>query len=289
MTAGPASMSGAGTEGRLALVAGSGDYPLKVAQAARAQGRELYVVALSGAADIGDFAGFEGREYRLGQLGAFMDEVKRRRISDIVMIGALPRPSFGALAPELSTLKYLPHFARAFKGGDDHLLRGVVSFFEGQGLVVRGAAEIAPEIVAGSGPMGRTIPTAPAMEAAERGFSLLDALSPFDIGQAAVIADHRVVAVEAAEGTDAMLERVAAMVKSGRLRIGKGDGVLVKAPKRNQDLRVDMPAVGVDTVTRAVEAGLSGIAVRTGAVLVGDRATLAARADAAGLFVVGVP
>lgn len=287
--AGPASMSGAGTEGPLALVAGSGDYPLKVAQAARAQGRELYVVALSGAADIGDFAGFEGREYRLGQLGAFMDEVKRRRISDIVMIGALPRPSFGALAPELSTLKYLPHFARAFKGGDDHLLRGVVSFFEGQGLVVRGAAEIAPEIVAGSGPMGRTMPTAPAMEAAERGFSLLDALSPFDIGQAAVIADHRVVAVEAAEGTDAMLERVAAMVKSGRLRIGKGDGVLVKAPKRNQDLRVDMPAVGVDTVTRAVEAGLSGIAVRTGAVLVGDRATLAARADAAGLFVVGVP
>jgi DUF1009 family protein len=282
-------MSGAGTEGRLALVAGSGDYPLKVAHAARAQGRELYVVALSGAADIGDFAGFEGREYRLGQLGAFMDEVKRRRISDIVMIGALPRPSFGALAPELSTLKYLPHFARAFKGGDDHLLRGVVSFFEGQGLVVRGAAEIAPEIVASSGPMGRTMPTAPAMEAAERGFALLDALSPFDIGQAAVIADHRVVAVEAAEGTDAMLERVAAMVKSGRLRIGKGDGVLVKAPKRNQDLRVDMPAVGVDTVTRAVEAGLSGIAVRTGAVLVGDRATLAARADAAGLFVVGVP
>ncbi|MEN5081502.1 UDP-2,3-diacylglucosamine diphosphatase LpxI [Bosea sp. TWI1241] len=282
-------MSGAGTEGRLALVAGSGDYPLKVAQAARAQGRELYVVALSGAADIGDFAGFEGREYRLGQLGAFMDEVKRRRISDIVMIGALPRPSFGALAPELSTLKYLPHFARAFKGGDDHLLRGVVSFFEGQGLVVRGAAEIAPEIVAGSGPMGRTMPTAPAMEAAERGFALLDAISPFDIGQAAVIADHRVVAVEAAEGTDAMLERVAAMVKSGRLRIGKGDGVLVKAPKRNQDLRVDMPAVGVDTVVRAVEAGLSGIAVRTGAVLVGDRATLAARADAAGLFVVGVP
>lgn len=157
--------------------------------------------------------GYEAGEYRLGQLGRFLDEIKRRRIDEIVMVGALPRPSFGSLAPELSTLKYLPHFARAFQGGDDHLLRGVVTFFEGQGLRVLGPVDIAPDLVAPVGALGRHKPSAVAREAIATGFNLLAALSPFDMGQAAIVADHRVVAVEAAEGTDAMIERVAGLVR----------------------------------------------------------------------------
>lgn len=273
---------------RLAIVAGRGEYPLRVAEAAQAQGAEVYVAALSGAAHPSDYAAYDVGEYRLGQLGRFLDEIKRRGIGEIVMIGGLPRPSFGALAPELSTLKYLPHFARAFQGGDDHLLRGVVSFFEGQGLRVLGPADLAPDLVAPAGALGRHKPAAVARAAITTGFELLAALSPFDIGQAAVVADHRIVAVEAAEGTDAMIERVAALVEAGRLKLGKGDGVLVKAPKLGQDLRVDMPAIGPDTVTRAAAAGLAGIAIRAGGVLVGDRTRLAALADASGLFVEGV-
>lgn len=284
MIAGPGERTGL----RLAILAGAGEYPPRIARIALARGDDVYVAVLSGAGDIADFADCEATEYRLGQLGRLLDELKRRQVSDVVMIGALPRPSFGALAPELSTLKYLPHFARAFQGGDDHLLKGVVAFFEGQGFRVRGPAEIAPELVAPVGLLGRLAPAPIAREATARGFELLAALSPFDIGQAAVLADHRVVAVEAAEGTDAMLERVAGLAKAGRLKLGKGDGVLVKAPKRSQDLRVDMPAIGPGTIARAAEAGLAGIAVRAAGVLVGDRERLAALADAAGLFVEGV-
>lgn len=285
---GPADTAGSRGRRRLAIVAGRGEYPLRVAEAAQAQGAEVYVAALAGAADPSDYGAYDVGEYRLGQLGRFLDEIKRRGIGEIVMIGGLPRPSFGALAPELSTLKYLPHFARAFQGGDDHLLRGVVSFFEGQGLRVLGPADLAPDLVAPAGALGRRKPAAVARTAIATGFELLAALSPFDIGQAAVVADHRIVAVEAAEGTDAMIERVGMLVEAGRLKLGKGDGVLVKAPKLGQDLRVDMPAIGPDTLTRAAAAGLAGIAVKAGSVLVGDRARLASLADASGLFVEGI-
>lgn len=287
MSTGPAD-TGRPQGRRVAVLAGRGEFPLRVAGAAAAQGASVYVAALSGAADPADYSAYDAKEYRLGQLGRFLDEIKRRKIDEIVMVGALPRPSFGSLAPELSTLKYLPHFARAFQGGDDHLLRGVVSFFEGQGLRVVGPADIAPDLVAPRGALGRHKPSAVAREAIATGFNLLATLSPFDMGQAAIIADHRVVAVEAAEGTDAMIERVAGLVQAGRLKPGKGDGVLVKAPKLGQDLRVDMPAIGPETVARVAAAGLAGIAVKAGSVLIGDRDRLATLADAAGLFIEGV-
>lgn len=272
----------------LAIIAGGGEYPPHLARLAAARGHQLYVAAIDGAANPSDFDPESSRVYRLGQLGRLLDELKRRGIVDIVMIGALPRPSFGALMPEPSTLKYLPHFARAFRGGDDHLLKGVVQFFEGQGFRVHGPAEIAPGLTAPLGPLGRRSVSAVARDGIEHGFSLLAALSPFDVGQAAIVADHRIVAIEAAEGTDAMIRRVAELVSAGRLKIDKGDGVLVKAPKDGQDLRVDMPAIGPETLRNAAKAGLSGIALRAGNVLVGDSVRLGALADELGLFVEGV-
>lgn len=272
----------------LAILAGSGEYPPRLASLAVARGHEVYVAAIEGAAQLSDFAPDSVRAYRLGQLGRLLNELQRRGINDIVMIGALPRPSFGSLLPEPSTLKYLPHFARAFQGGDDHLLKGVVQFFEGQGYRVHGLADIAPELTAPLGPLGRRQAPALARGVIEQGFALLAALSPFDVGQAAIVADHRVVAIEAAEGTDAMIRRVAELVAAGRLKFAKGDGVLVKAPKVGQDLRVDMPAIGLNTLRNLSQAGLSGIALRAGKVLVGDRERLGELADELGLFVEGV-
>ncbi len=276
--------------GPLAMIAGSGDYPLQLARIVTGHGERPYVAALDGAADPAAFgADVDVQKYRLGQLGSLLEELRRRGIADIVMLGALPRPSFGSLRPEVSTLKYLPHFAKAFQGGDDHLLRGVVRFFEMQGFRVHGPADIAPEMTAPHGALGRKQANPEQRAELERGFALLATLSPFDVGQAAILADHRVVAIEAAEGTDAMIRRVADLVARGRLKIGKGDGFLVKVPKTGQDLRVDMPAIGPDTLRHIAEAGLSGVGVRAGAVLVGDRAMLGRQADQLGLFVEGFP
>lgn len=274
--------------GPLAIIAGAGDFPLRLADLAARGGRPVFIAALEGAADPAAFGQADLQAFRLGQLGRLLDELRRRAVTELVLIGSLPRPSFAALRPEASTLKYLPHFARAFRGGDDHLLRGVVSFFEGQGFTVQGPADIAPEMAAPMGPLGRKSASAEQKALIARGFELLAALSPFDVGQAAILADHRVIAIEAAEGTDAMIARVADLVASGRLRIAKGDGVLVKAPKDGQDLRVDMPAIGPQTLRHVAAAGLSGIGLRAGRVLVGDAPGLGQRADQAGLFVEGV-
>lgn len=270
------------------MIAGGGDFPPQLAGILAAHGEPPYIAALDGAADPAAFGeGADLRTYRLGQLGSLLEELRRRSIVDIVMLGALPRPSFSSLRPEVSTLKYMPHFAKAFLGGDDHLLRGVVRFFEMQGFRVHGPAEIAPEMTAPRGALGRRRASPEQRAELERGFALLAALSPFDVGQAAILADHRVVAIEAAEGTDAMIRRVADLASRGRLKIGKGDGFLVKVPKTGQDLRVDMPAIGLDTLRNIAEAGLSGIGVRAGEVLVGDRAALGRQADELGLFVEG--
>lgn len=280
----------AAQRGPLAMIVGSGDYPLQLARIVTGRGERPYIAALDGAADPAAFGdGADIRTYRLGQLGSLLEELRRRGIVDIVMLGALPRPSFGSLRPEVSTLKYMPHFAKAFLGGDDHLLRGVVRFFEMQGFRVHGPADIAPEMTAPRGALGSRQASPEQRAELERGFALLATLSPFDVGQAAILADHRVVAIEAAEGTDAMIRRVADLVARGRLKIGKGDGFLVKVPKTGQDLRVDMPAIGPDTLRNIAEAGLSGIGVRAGAVLVGDRAALGRQADQRGLFVEGFP
>ncbi len=279
-----------GTEaprGPLVLVAGGGDYPLQLARILANRGERPFIAAIDGVADPAAFGDADVQSYRLGQLGRLLEELRRRDIADMVMLGGLPRPSFGALRPEASTLKYLPYFAKAFRGGDDHLLSGVVRFFEQQGFRVHGPAEIAPELTAPQGPLGRRQVSAEQRELLQRGFSLLDALSPFDVGQAAILADHRVVAIEAAEGTDAMIRRVTDLVGRGKLKIGKGDGVLVKTPKVGQDLRLDMPAIGPDTLRNIAEAGLSGIGVRAGRVLVGDRDALGRLADQLGLFVEG--
>lgn len=274
--------------GPLAMIAGGGDYPPALARIVASRGAALFVAAIEGVADPHAYGATPLTVYRLGQIGSLIEDLRRRNIADLVMLGGLPRPSFGSLRPELSTLRYLPYFAKAFQGGDDHLLSGVVRFFEQQGFRVHGPAEIAPELAMPPGPLGRHRISEAQRATIQRGFSLIETLSPFDVGQAAILGDHRVVAIEAAEGTDAMIARVGDLVQRKRLKLIEGDGVLVKAPKAGQDLRVDMPAIGAQTLRNVKAAGLAGIAAKAGQVLVGDRAALGRLADELGLYVEGI-
>jgi len=121
-----------------------------------------------------------------------------------------------------------------------------------------------------------------------RGLALLDAAGPFDIGQAVVVAASNILAIEAVEGTDAMLGRIAELRERGRISTLAGTGVLVKAPKPQQDRRFDLPAIGPRTVSEAARAGLRGIAVVAGSAIIAEPAAVAAAADKAKLFVVGI-
>ena len=224
----------------------------------------------------------------LGQLGRLFRLAHAAGCRDIVFIGTLARPPISRIRLDWTTVRLLPRLVRAFRGGDDRLLSGVGRIFEDQGFHLLGAHEVAPEILAPEGALGRHTPGERERADIARALSLLAAIGPFDVGQAVVIADGHVLAIEAAEGTDRMLERVAALRREGRVHSATGVGVLVKAPKPAQDRRFDLPSVGPQTVAGLAGAGLAGLAVAAGATIIAEVDHVVRLADERGLFVIGV-
>ena len=277
-----------GREGPLALICGGGSLPLTVADSVAARGRKVLLFPLRGFADPGAFAEREHTWVHLGQFGTVARVARAQGCRDIVCLGSVVRPSFWQLRPDFFTLKVLPQVARAFRGGDDHLLSSVGRVIETHGFRLLGAHEVAPEILVPEGTLARAQPSARDRADMALGFDYLRAAGPFDVGQAVVVANNHVLAVEAAEGTDAMLTRVAELRTSGRIKAAAGAGVLVKAPKSGQDRRFDLPSLGPKTVEGAARAGLAGIAVAAGETVIAEPDALVAAADAAGIFVVGV-
>ncbi len=265
-------------EGALAIICGGGTLPFAVADAVIKHGRRVVLFAIRGWADPKRIVDYPHYWAAVGQFGAFCRLAR--------FIGSMVRPAIWQIRPDFKTLRLLPRIFGIFRGGDDHLLKGVAAIFEEHGFRLVGAQAVAPEILMPEGALGRERPNDRDRADIAKGLALLSAASPFDVGQAVVVADARVLAIEAAEGTDRMLARVAELRRSGR--IASGRGVLVKAAKRNQDRRLDLPSIGPQTVESAARAGLAGIAVVAGGTIVAEPTRIGATADRAGLFVLGV-
>ena len=276
-------MSGTGTTRevrRVAIIAGGGSLPREVALSLIEAGAEVHVVAIEGAADA-DLDGIPHTWVGLGSLGAAIAAMRAAQARELVIIGNLTRPDLWRLKPDLGFLRHLPEIVRLVgSGGDDSVLRRLVALFEGEGFRVIGVEEAAPELVAGQGTLGTVSPAGPSPVDIARGMDVIAALGGFDVGQAVVVAGGKLIAIEGAEGTDRMLERAAAH--------GAAGGVLVKRAKPGQDRRIDLPAIGPATVANATAAGLAGIAVEAGGVIIADRARTFARAGETGMFLVGV-
>ncbi len=182
----------------------------------------------------------------------------------------------------------LPRVIAAYRGGDDHLLTRLGAMFEDQGFRLVGAHEVAPEILMPEGVLGAVQPSDRDRNDIARGIALLHATSPFDIGQAVVVAANHVLAIEAAEGTDALLARVAEMRESGRIHSTRGSGVLVKAPKAGQDRRFDLPSIGPQTIAGIAHAGLAGLAVAAGGTVIAEPDEIVKAANREKVFLAGV-
>ena len=272
----------------VAVVCGGGSLPATVADALVGQGRGVVMFPLHGWADPAAVERFRHHWIHIGQLGRFSRLARSEGCRDLVLIGTLVRPTIRQLRLDIETLRVMPRIVRAYRGGDDHLLSGIGRILEDYGFRLVGAHEVAPQILAPLGHVGRFAPTPRDEADITRGLALLAATGPFDVGQAAVVADGRVLAVEAAEGTDHMLAHVAEMRRGGRIRSAAGTGVLVKAPKPSQDRRFDLPTVGPSTVQHIAAAGLAGLAVVAGGVIIVEPARVMALADKANIFVAGV-
>ncbi|MBE7217830.1 MAG: UDP-2,3-diacylglucosamine diphosphatase LpxI [Caulobacteraceae bacterium] len=269
--------------GALGLIAGGGDLPVALAARCTAAGRPVFVVRLRGFADPAALSAFPGADAGLAELGRCLELLRAAGCTSVCFAGDVARPDFAALKPDWRGLRELPGAVAAARRGDDALLRFVLSMFEREGFRVEGAHEVDAALTLPSGALGR-LPLPPACEEdAALALRTARAIGALDIGQGAVAAHGVVLAVEAQEGTDAMLRRVAGLPAALRA-VG---GVLAKAPKPMQERRVDLPTLGAATVRAAAAAGLAGIVGEAGGVLVLDRAGLAAAADELGLFVWG--
>ena len=274
--------------GPLAVVCGGGSLPFAVAESAMRTGRRVVLFALRGSADAKQVAGYPHHWVAVAQVGRLCRLARHEGCRDIVFIGTVLRPTVWQLRLDLAALWLLPRLAAMFRGGDAHLLAGVAGYFEQRGFRVVGAHEIAPQILMPAGPLGACAPNERDRADIARGLALLHAIGPFDVGQAVVVVDRRVLAVEAAEGTDHMLAHLAQLRRAGQVRAAGGSGVLVKAPKLGQDRRIDLPSIGPRTIEGAARAGLAGIAVVAGSAVVAEPELMVRAADREKLFVLGV-
>ena len=272
---------------RLGLIAGGGGLPLALAEHCRDAGRPYFVIRLRGFAEPaldahpGDVAG-------IAEIGRIVKLAREAGCEVLCFAGTVRRPDFAALKPDLRGLAWMPGAVMAARRGDEALLRFLMGEFEKEGFAIEGAHEVRGDLALPAGQLGRlaaqdhhSVDIAKALEVAR-------AIGALDIGQAVVVCDGLVLAVEAQEGTDALLRRVAELSADVRGAPGGRKGVLAKVAKPIQEERVDLPTIGLATIEGADRAGLAGVVGVAGKMLVVDRAAVAAAADAAGLFVSGV-
>jgi DUF1009 family protein len=271
----------------LGIIAGIGRLPMAVAEAAQHDGRRVFVLALEGMTEPDDVSPFPHGWASLGEIGKAIRLLKDAGCSELTMAGKVPRPEFTKLKLDARGALALPRVIAAAMKGDDALHRTMLTIFEREGMRVIGPAEAVKGLLAPHGPIGRLEPSEDHDADILHGIRVALTLGALDVGQAAVVCQGFVLAVEAAEGTDAMLMRVASLPDAVRGSPGNRKGVLVKAAKPHQERRMDLPAIGVRTVELAAAAGLSGIAIEGGGALVVGRDAVAAAADNFGLFVFG--
>ena len=247
---------------KLAVIAGQGHLPVDIATAARNDGLDVLVLELDGYADA-DFSAFDSQLVKLGSIATTRDAMQARGCDCVVMAGKVTRPSLTGLLPDADALKLL---GKAIRKGDDGLLRLISDYFAEAGVesvqptVFMPDRLVAPGSVsnAGADPTGLHSDIQLAKE-------VLASLSTFDVGQSIIVQDGRVLAIEAAEGTAAMLARVAQVIDPSAPA-----AILVKLPKDGQDMRLDMPVIGLETITQAAQAGIGLIAIAAGGVLLAD-------------------
>lgn len=266
---------------KLGILAGGGELPARIVAACEAEHRAYFIVALLGAAEPDLVSGRPHVWLHIGQAAALLRVLRQNGVAEIVMAGAVKRPTWWSLRPDWPALKFYARIGRrAFR--DDSLLRAAIHTIEAEGFRVVGAETLLHDMLAPVGPLGRILPDAAALADIVIGLAAAREHGARDRGQAVVVQAGRVLAKEADAGTDDLIARVKSLQAKGP------GGVLVKTAKPGQERRADLPTIGPRTVSACATAGLSGIAIEAGSTILIDRDAIAVSADHAGIFVIGV-
>lgn len=273
--------------GPLGLIAGLGELPVQVFEAARQEGRDVHVVRIAGFEEPA-LSDAGGDTVGAGEIGKLLKSLKSAGCRDVVFAGVVKRPAFDKLRLDMRGARLLPRVLAAAKQGDDALLRVIVDLLEGEGFEILGAEEATSGLRAPAGLIAGPQPGERDMSDIAKAASVAAVMGELDIGQGCIVCDGLVLAVEAQEGTDAMLRRCAALPEE--IRGGPDDrrGVLLKRAKPVQDRRIDLPTTGVSTIEGVAAAGLAGLVVEAGGALMVGRDAMIRKAEECGVFIYGL-
>ena len=270
----------------LGLIAGLGELPVEIARSAEQRGQAVYVLRLKGFEEPA-LAHQPGETIRFGEIGRIFKLFRAAGCETVCFAGMVRRPDFDALKPDLKGISLLPKVVAAARKGDDALLRLMVETFEAEGFEVIGADQASGRLLAGEGVLAGAPPSDSQQDDLRKAAFIAGEIGRLDIGQGAIVCDGLVLCVEGQEGTDRMLARCAeldpALIGTPEAR----KGVLVKRPRPQQERRIDLPTVGVQTLDGAAKAGLAGIGVEAGGALLLDIDAIRETAERHGIFVYG--
>jgi DUF1009 family protein len=266
---------------KLGIIAGGGPLPKYLAEHCQFNGREYFVIALVGNADERVLHALPIKWVRLGAAGKIIQSLKEQNVEEIVMVGAVRRPSIMTLFPDWRAVRLIFRIGSILLGGDNSLLTAIAEELERYGFKVTGVDELLSELLAPDGPFGKIRPDNQDLKFIQSGIQQAQIFCKQDTGQAIVIQNDVIIGTENRNGTDELIKRCRNTVSD------HGKPILIKIKKPGQDRRVDLPTIGVRTVQLAAECGFSGIVVETGQTLVVDRVKVTKMADQSGLFVIG--
>ncbi|MCC6597389.1 MAG: UDP-2,3-diacylglucosamine diphosphatase LpxI [Alphaproteobacteria bacterium] len=267
---------------KLGIIAGSGVLPARLAAACLKQNIEPFVVAFKGHTDAQTVQNLPHAWVHQGAAGRAMKILRKNGISDLVMIGAMRRPSLSELRPDFKTLAFFTKIGLKALG-DDGFLKALRRYLENEGFRLYGAHVFLPDLLMPEGTAGRHQPNAQDWQDIKRGVNVLQTTGHLDIGQAVIVQNGYVLGIEAAEGTDALILRCAALKRKG-----PGNGVLIKLCKPGQDRDIDLPTIGPQTIKNLIDCGFSGLAVHADHSLIADINNVIALADTGNIFVTGL-
>ncbi len=265
----------------LGIIAGSGHLPRQLTASCLKAGRSVFIVAIENETAPETVENVPHAWIRLGAIGLAFDHLKRAGVEELVLAGKINRPSMASIRPDMTGARLLSRLGLSLLGGDAAIFKTIIAFLEEEGFRVVGIDQLLQDFVADAGPLGQNIPDKQAQKDIEMGARIIRAIGTFDIGQGVIVKNGLVLGIEAAEGTDALIERCAALRGEGK------GGVLVKARKPIQEDRVDLPTIGTQTLELVHRAGFAGIAVEARHSLIVNRREVTRMADQLGLFVIG--
>ena len=263
------------------MIAGSGMMPVEIIKHCNQHNIPLFVVGLETFATPEQLKDAPHTFAKIGEAGKVFKALRDNNVHNIVLAGGVKRPSFKELIPDWEAVKILTKIAIK-KMSDDNLFRVLIDEIESRGFKVVGIEEVVPDMLFQEGVYGKTKPSKEDLDDIERGWEVAKAIGAVDVGQAVVVQEGLVLAMEAIEGTDKMVERAASLRKEGKKPI------MVKVLKPKQDMRVDLPAIGLQTIETFVQYGIGGIAVEANGILLIEKEAVIKKADENNIFIIGI-